>query len=239
MIEQSPGHDTDSPSDRSAARWDDGRLVFVGNVARAQDDDEPENGRGKSRNVFVRSSFDCNVRRRLAEYKNSSNDRIAVVPMERQPGSRDHSRTPGGSTQRSPVPLPSHGSPEEKLQLAGRGDIKRFMDRLDPIVKSIRDANAGECSDSRPKCVTCRKTLEGLFDDGLALFQDRGHDAEPGTVAENERALRDKNSAWYRDAVTDTVRRLARLADLSDAQREELSKLILTETTPPRKIRPV
>ena len=127
------------------------------------------------------------------------------------------------------------GAQRKKLQLAGRGDIKRLMDRLDPIVKNTVDANAGDV-ELTAEMRDLPTAVDRLFDAGSLFSKTLVTTLSQEQVAENERALRDENSAWYRNAVANTVRMLARLADLSDAQREQLSKLILSETTPPLKI---
>ena len=123
----------------------------------------------------------------------------------------------------------------KKLQLAGRGDIKRLMDRIDPIFRGPANSTVDEIRRLAAETSDLGKDLDGLFGAGSFFSKAMITTLTHEQFAQNERALREKNSAWYVSAVTDAVRKLARIVDLSDVQAEKLSKLILTETTPPQK----
>lgn len=123
----------------------------------------------------------------------------------------------------------------KKLELAGRGDVKRLMDRIDPIFESSAKSSPGEIDQLASETRDLQKALNGLFDAGSLFSKTMITTLTHEQFVENERALREKNSAWYVNAVTDAVHRLARIVDLSDGQCEKLSKLILTETKPPQK----
>jgi hypothetical protein len=122
----------------------------------------------------------------------------------------------------------------KKLRLAGRGDIKRFMDRLEFADGNVADAGAGNVQDFALDIDEVDRALEKLFDVGSLFSKTLVTTLSVEQFAREEKVMRDKNSARYLLAVTDTVRRLARVADLSDGQSEKLSRLILLETAPPR-----
>jgi hypothetical protein len=126
----------------------------------------------------------------------------------------------------------------KKLELAGRGDIKRLMDRVEPIFGDFASASAGEIHRLAAETRDLPNAVNALFDAGSLFSKTMLSTLTEEQFAENARALREKNSAWYVNAVTDAVRRLARLVDLSEPQSEKLSRLILTETSPPQKVGP-
>ena len=211
-------------------------VVSIGAVARGQDDDDAEQAcRGITRQDFREDLIQLQRQRRLAEFKKQLERRIAVsagagVELRVHFETRLEGRL---NALQSTCHLTE--AQRKKLQLAGRGDIKRFMDRLDPIVKDSVHTTAVEMQELTAKMRDLQNTADGLFDAGSLFSKTLVTTLSQEQVAENERALRDENSAWYRNGVANTVRMLARLADLSDAQSEKLSKLILTETTPPLK----
>ncbi len=123
----------------------------------------------------------------------------------------------------------------KKLQLAGRGDIKRYTDRLDSLVKRTTEVDSGDESRPEFEMRNLEKTLERLFDDGSLFSKTIVNTLSQDQVARVEEVVRHQNMRLYRDAVTQAVRRLAGLAKLSTRQTDELSNLILAETMPPRR----
>jgi hypothetical protein len=123
----------------------------------------------------------------------------------------------------------------KKLQLAGRGDIKRLIDRIDPIFENSANSTVADIQRFAAETRDLFKTVNGLFDAGSLFSKTMSTTLTHEQFAERERALREENSAWYVNAVTDAVRRLAKIVDLSEEQAGKLSSLILTETSPPQK----
>jgi hypothetical protein len=121
----------------------------------------------------------------------------------------------------------------KKLELAGRGDIKRFLDRLD---NASRDWEAGEVPHNVALELAALDELlsTGIFGEG-SLF-----DKILSTTLSNEpqrslyqQSIARRNLIRYRDAVRASVRSLAPVLRLSNRQCGELSELILAETVPP------
>jgi hypothetical protein len=120
----------------------------------------------------------------------------------------------------------------EKLRLAGRGDIKRYMDRLDSLVKRMTES---EDSSLAREARDLERTRDRLFDDGSLLSKTIVNTLSQEQLAQIEATIRQENMLLYRDAVKQAAQRLAGLANLSVLQTDELSRLILAETRPPRR----
>lgn len=123
----------------------------------------------------------------------------------------------------------------KKLELAGRGDIKRFVDRRTfTAQESARSGHRGagvmavELNDPP-------RTREGLFDWGSLLSKTSGTVLGREQFVRYEKLLRDRNRDMYRATVHEAVRQLARLVNMEKAGCEKLSCLILKETIPPLK----
>lgn len=122
-----------------------------------------------------------------------------------------------------------------KLELAGRGDIKRLLDRLDSLPKKWAETNVGDFQSVTSDTRDLQEDIEKPFEADSLFSKTLVRTLTPEQVLQNDNALRDKNSARYRDVVAQTVRRLARLLNLSSKQRDDLATLILTETMAPSK----
>jgi hypothetical protein len=129
----------------------------------------------------------------------------------------------------------------KKLELAGRGDIKRFLDRLDEIARS--DGDPGDSPGVIRKKVLLelyaldQKLARGIFDEGslfdkvlaTVLFDDRQRDRSAESL--NRRSL-----TRFRDALGLAVRRAAAGVRISNRQCDELRDLLCDELSPPRKL---
>jgi hypothetical protein len=127
-----------------------------------------------------------------------------------------------------------------KLELAGRGDIKRFLDRLEEIGREA----GNQAID--PDLAQHRVTLElntldawlaaGIFSKGSLYDKTlRGILPDGPDRALYEETLKRKNMARYRQAVREWSRTLQRGLKLSNRQCREISDLILAETVPPER----
>jgi hypothetical protein len=205
-------------------------------VVRAQNDDEPEAREGAvNRELALEDVLRFQQQQRLIEIRQLMQRRISAFDGTAV-GLRKHleARLTGrlDSLQYTcHLTVPQR----KKLELAGRGDIKRLMDRLDPIFGRSSSSTVEDIQRLTTETRDLFNALNGPFDAGSLFSKAMITTLTKEQVAENERALRDKNSAWYVNAVTDSVRKLARIVDLSEAQAGKLSKLILTATSPPQK----
>jgi hypothetical protein len=123
----------------------------------------------------------------------------------------------------------------KKLHLAGRGDIKRYTDRLDSLVKRTTDNDSGADSKLGLEIHDLEKIRDRLFDDGSLFSKTFVKTLSQDQLDRIDAVDRHSNMRLYRDAVTQATRGLAGLANLSTKQTEELSNLILAETRPPRR----
>ena len=124
----------------------------------------------------------------------------------------------------------------KKLELAGRGELKSFTDRLDSTLKKLADAGSrGAMQQLVVELNDVRRSEERLFDDGSRFSKVLARTLSQEQVSRSERLVRNPGYLRYRRAVAIAVRTLAGLVNISRTERIELSRLILTETTPPLK----
>jgi hypothetical protein len=124
----------------------------------------------------------------------------------------------------------------KKLKVAGRGDIKRLLDRLDPALNHPTSQTTEDIQELVEEVDGLQRAVDGPFGAGSLFSKTLGTTLTRDQFAGLERALGERNAAWYVIAVSDTVRKLAWVADLSDTQSKQLVRLLLTETRAPRKI---
>jgi hypothetical protein len=109
----------------------------------------------------------------------------------------------------------------KKLELAGRGDIKRFMDRLNQLAVEF-DTSRGEGDEIEMIAIEVRKAKNemaaGFFGADSLLFK---------TLS--------RSGLRYPVSVAQAVRELERHIGLNDRQRGQLFDLIVSETPEPRK----
>jgi hypothetical protein len=128
-------------------------------------------------------------------------------------------------------------SQRRKLQAAGKGDIKRFFDR-------VADERSRIAAVDNPRVLMqeIRKAMQSLSQERMALLAGDGpifkkavpRTLTPEQVARREKDIEDRRIFRHRAAVRWTVVMLARSLGLTDDQRTRLEKLLLEETRPPR-----
>jgi hypothetical protein len=122
-----------------------------------------------------------------------------------------------------------------KLELAGRGDIKRAMDRLDQIVKRLENAQ-GDPSEFRIATVEIQEVRSaGLFGKDSLLSKTSATTVSAEQAAGRERALLEKTKRRYPVSISTAVESLQRNLGLAEHQRARLTNLLLSETRPPRR----
>ena len=128
----------------------------------------------------------------------------------------------------------------QKLELAGRGDIKRFLDRLAEIGRDIASQRTHPDVAHAAAIVELNALDEwlgsGIFSTG-SLFDKtlRGILPDGPEHDRYEETLKRKNVARYRRAVREWTLSLQRGLKLANSQCSELWELILAETSPPRR----
>jgi hypothetical protein len=126
----------------------------------------------------------------------------------------------------------------KKLQLAGRGDIKRYMDRVNHISRtmegprsSIEDLHSARLEmndlDSRAK--------DRLFSDDSLLCKTLASTLDHDQAAARENAILERNGLRHRIAVKSAVKALQTNLGMTDEQGTRLTELLLSEARPPRR----
>jgi hypothetical protein len=126
----------------------------------------------------------------------------------------------------------------KKLQLAGRGDIKRFMDRVDHVAR-VMEAPESSVEDLRAAKLEMIDlgTLAGprLFGDDSLLCKTLGSTLDQDQAAARERALLERNAVRHRTTIDRVVKALQDNLGMNEEQESRLAELLLRETRPPRK----
>jgi len=129
----------------------------------------------------------------------------------------------------------------KKLQLAGRGDMKRFFDRYETakqkfqLVKDDQQKMQEIWQDISPLQMSMQA---GLFD-ADSLFYKSLHNTLTGEQwAKYDAVDRERREFSYRASIVQAVSGWEQGMPLRDAQRRELIRLLTKETKPPRKLTP-
>jgi len=126
---------------------------------------------------------------------------------------------------------------EDKLLLAGEGDLRRFLDRVEELKGRIRSVSRHQIEwnrilrEAQPLQGQLRAGLfdrDSLFGKTLAKI---GGSEQPASFTRTET---DRSRFQHRAAVNMTVLRLSTALGLSDEQRTRLKVLLLEETRPVR-----
>jgi hypothetical protein len=128
---------------------------------------------------------------------------------------------------------------EGKLLLAGQGDLRRFLDRVEELKGRIRSVSRDQIEwnrilrDAQPLQTQLRAGLfdrNSLFGKTLAKM---GGSEQPASFVRTET---DRSRFQHRAAVNMTVLRLSTALGLSDEQRTRLKAVLLEETRPVRSL---
>ena len=127
----------------------------------------------------------------------------------------------------------------DKLLLAAANDTKRFFDQADAVIKKFKTGVAGQMdwnnfwSEAQP---LQQKLQRGLF--GESSFFEK---AIPRVLDEEQRKQYEELSVarrrfWYRSAIESTFVMIEVKVPLKKSQQEELIKLLLEKSRPPKLI---
>jgi len=126
----------------------------------------------------------------------------------------------------------------KKLTVAGKGDIKRFMDQMDLIGRTLNDSEAVESS-LRNVCLEFSELdtalNAGLFGEKSLFSKTLIRTLDEAQSAAYERALIERNGVRYARAVSQAVGSIQSNLGLSIQQVEELTRLLIDDTRPPRR----
>jgi hypothetical protein len=220
-----------------------GRLLLVGlalaimgssRVARAQDDDEPvENENAQAVNnvrmavinqgpnleqmdqwVFGRYGGSGGARNKL-----DSSLLLRIQDLERECGITE--------------------AQKKKLRLAGRGDIKRFFDKVEALKRKFQqgqnDPNTNIWQEIQPLQVELNT---GLFGDNSLYAKTIARTLNHDQAARFESVVHERASFRFRATIDWFVVHLDKGLGLTDDQRKQFVALLVNEARPPRKFGP-
>jgi hypothetical protein len=132
---------------------------------------------------------------------------------------------------------------KKKIEVAGRGEIKRFFDRVEEAHRKVR-ALEGPWDNARVTLVNreaqpLQRTVAAPWFDDASLFGK----AVRSTLSDEQaacyaRSLRDRQVFRYQATVSWTAALLASNFGWTDQQRRRFESLVLAETRPPRQFHP-
>jgi hypothetical protein len=126
----------------------------------------------------------------------------------------------------------------KKLELAGRGDIKRFMDRIDNIAKVIESpgSSAGDLQGAILEMNDLGAPVsQRLFGDRSLLCKTLAGSLDSDQAAEREKALAKRSTLRYQAAINSAIKLLRMNLGLREDQCTDLATLLLKETRAPRR----
>ena len=125
---------------------------------------------------------------------------------------------------------------KKKLRLAGRGDIKRFFDKVEELKRKFQqgqnDPNANIWQEIQPLQVELNT---GLFGDDSIYAKTIRRTLTGDQAARFESLSRERNSFRFRATVEWFVVHLDKGLGLTDDQRQRFVELLVNEARPPRK----
>lgn len=127
---------------------------------------------------------------------------------------------------------------QKKIELAGRGDIKHFLDRFDFIARTMQNPRSSTdelraaMGEMQP---LVNSTRQRIFGDDSLLGKTLDSVLDPQQAAAREHALVERNNRRHQAAIASAARTLQSNLGLSDEQCSRLTQLLLSETRPPRR----
>jgi hypothetical protein len=125
-----------------------------------------------------------------------------------------------------------------RLQLAGRGDIKRFLDRVGETQKNVVAVrnDRGQVAALMREYATLKNSTGGEVPQDGSLFAKTFCAVVTGEQAARAAKLRrEREQTRYREAIAETVGKLSRALSLTAEQRERFIRILVTESSPPEK----
>jgi hypothetical protein len=125
---------------------------------------------------------------------------------------------------------------KKKLRLAGRGDIKRFFDKVEEIKRKYQHGQADAAVNIWQEVVALQVELNhGLFGAGSIYAKTFRHTLSDDQTTRFESQSRERQVARMRTTVEWFVTHLDKSLGMTDDQRHRFVELLLAEAPPPRK----
>ena len=127
---------------------------------------------------------------------------------------------------------------KKKLQLAGKGDVQRFFDRYEAVKRKFQLMKDDEQKmqqiwrDISPLQTSLQA---GLFHEGSLLVKSLSNTLSGEQSARYDAMAHERRAFHHRATVERAVAMLEQAIPLREAQRRELTALLMNETKPPRK----
>src|SRR5262249_50648771 len=123
---------------------------------------------------------------------------------------------------------------KKKLQLAGRGDIKRFFDRYENINLKYQSIELDRLNQELQQAInSLRRTWQGgLFRENSLLVKSLRNTLTSEQLARYEGIADDRRASRHRANIERAVALLQRGVPLREAQRRALITLLTNETKP-------
>jgi hypothetical protein len=206
-------------------------MVGAGQAARAQDDDEDEEAEPnaavpiRGAVVFNQAQFDQwlfgNLGTANAGVARNKLDALLTLSVE------DLVRT----CDLTPFQ-------KKKLLLAGHGDIKRYFDRVEEARKKFQSVknNQNQLGLMWQDIQQLQTAFQGIFDEGSIFAKSLKSTLKPEQVVAHEKVVRDRLFYRYQARVDLAMEMLNNNVGFTDAQREQLVKLLFEGTRPPKRL---
>src|SRR5262249_33427579 len=120
-----------------------------------------------------------------------------------------------------------------KIELIGRGDIKRFFDRLVAAREEFASAAGDPRKQAQIGIPLGQEFKRGLFTDDTLLSKTVAATLDATQLAKYHQFVSEQRRDRYRSLVELAVEMFCLQAPLFDNQRQQLIQLILDETPPP------
>jgi hypothetical protein len=127
---------------------------------------------------------------------------------------------------------------KQKLQLTGRGDIKRFFDSYEEVKQRFKalNNNAERLQEIQPDVNPLRMALQaGLFHDDSLLYKSLRNTLTSEQFTRHDTSVRERRAFRHRANIELAVTTLEQGMPLRDAQRRALITLLTNETPSPRR----
>jgi CRISPR/Cas system CSM-associated protein Csm2 small subunit len=127
---------------------------------------------------------------------------------------------------------------QQKIELAGRGDIKHFLDRFDRIARILEDRQSSiddlhaAMGEMQP---LMNSTSQRIFGEDSLLAKTLASTLDPHQTAAREKALAERNIELHRAAIASAVNTLRTNLGLNEEQATRLEELLAKEIRPPRR----
>ncbi len=126
----------------------------------------------------------------------------------------------------------------KKLLLAGRGDIKRYFDRVEEIRKKFQSVknDQNQLGLMWQDIQVLQTAFQAIFEEGSIFAKSLKSTLSPEQAVEHEKVVHERLLYRYQARVDLTMEMLNNNVGFTDAQRERLVKVLIDETRPPRRL---